>query len=49
MRRTLPIDTVRKLVGHTDDKMTDYYTRASLEDGLAGIADTKSAVEHLFD
>lgn len=49
MRRTLPIDIVRKLVGHTDDKMTDYYTRASLEDGLAGIADTKSAVEHLFD
>ena len=49
MRRTLPIDTVRKLVGHTDDKMTDYYTRASLEDGLAGIADTKQAVEHLFD
>lgn len=49
MRRTLPIDTVRKLVGHADDKMTDYYTRASIEDGLVGIADTKQAVEHLFD
>lgn len=49
MRRTLPVDTVRKLVGHTDNAMTEYYTRASLEDGLAGIADTKQAVEHLFD
>lgn len=49
MRRTLPIDTVRKLVGHTADKMTEYYTRASVEDGLAGIAGTKEAVEHLFD
>ena len=49
MRRTLPIETVRKLVGHTDDKMTDYYTRASLEDGLAGILGTKEAVENLFD
>lgn len=49
MRRTLPIDTVRKLVGHADEKMTDYYTRASIEDGLVGIADTKQAVEHLFD
>lgn len=49
MRRTLPIDTVRKLVGHADDKMTEYYTHASLEDGLAGIAGTKDAVEHLFD
>lgn len=49
MRRTLPIDTVRKLVGHTDEKMTEYYTRASFEDALAGIADTKDAVERLFD
>lgn len=49
MRRTLPIDTVRKLVGHTDNKMTEYYTRGSLEDGLAAIANTKRAVEHLFD
>lgn len=49
MRRTLPVDTVRKLVGHTDNAMTEYYTRASLEDGLAGIADTKQAVEQLFD
>lgn len=49
MRRTLPIDTVRKLVGHTDDKMTDYYTRVSIEDNLAAIAGTKDAVEHLFD
>lgn len=49
MRRTLPVDTVRKLVGHTDNAMTEYYTRASLEDGLAGIANTKQAVEHLFD
>lgn len=49
MRRTLPIDTVRKLVGHTDEKMTEYYTRASFEDALAGIVDTKDAVERLFD
>ena len=49
MRRTLPIDTVRKLVGHADDKMTDYYTRVSIEDGLASIAGTKNAVENLFD
>ena len=49
MRRSLPIDTVRKLVGHTSDAMTDYYTRASIEDGLAGIADTKQAVENLFE
>lgn len=49
MRRTLPIDTVRKLVGHTDDKMTEYYTRGSLEDGLAAIAHTKRAVEGLFE
>jgi integrase len=49
MRRTLPIDTVRKLVGHTAEKMTEYYTRASIEDGLAGIKDTKTAVENLFD
>lgn len=49
MRRTLPVDTVRKLVGHTAEKMTEYYTRASIEDGLAGIKDTKTAVENLFD
>lgn len=49
MRRTLPVDTVRRLVGHTDDAMTDYYTRAALEDGLAGISGTRDAVEGLFD
>lgn len=49
MRRTLPVDTVRKLVGHTAEKMTEYYTRDSIEDGLAGIKDTKTAVENLFD
>ena len=49
MRRTLPGDTVRKLAGHTTIGMTDYYTKFSLEDGLAGIADSEQAVEHLFD
>lgn len=29
MRRTLPVDTVRKLVGHMAEKMTEYYTCAS--------------------
>lgn len=49
MRRTLPIDTVRKLVGHTDEKMTEYYTQISLENDLAAISCTKNAVESLFD
>lgn len=49
MRRTLPGDMVRKLAGHSTIGMTDYYTRMSIEDGLAGIADSEKAVEHLFD
>lgn len=48
MRRYLSGETVQKLVGHADVAMTDYYTKFSLESGLAGIAESAEAVERLF-
>ena len=49
MRRTLPGELVRELVGHSNIAMTDYYTQFSVENGLAHIASTGDAVEKLFD
>lgn len=48
MRRSLPGDVVRQLVGHSDISMTDYYTEFSIDDGLQNIAGSDVAVEHLF-
>lgn len=49
MRRTVAGDVVQKLVGHSSLEMTDYYTKITLDDGLAAVASSKDAVEHLFD
>lgn len=38
MRTMLDVDTVRKMVGHTTQAMTEYYTRDSLETASAGLA-----------
>lgn len=38
MRTMLDVDTVRKMVGHTTEAMTNYYTRDSLETASAGLA-----------
>ncbi len=49
MRRELSVETVQKLVGHTSQDMTDYYTRFSIDTTLAGIKGAELAVQHLFD
>lgn len=38
MRTMLDVDTVRKMVGHTTEAMTNYYTRDSIETASAGLA-----------
>lgn len=48
MRGLLPGETVRKLAGHSSIEMTDYYTRASIDDLIEELASTKESVERCF-
>lgn len=49
MRTILDVDTVRKMVGHTTQAMTEYYTRASLDTAASALLPFVSAVNQKFD
>ena len=48
MRRNITGETVRKLVGHADCRMTDYYTRSTIPEMVEGIKDALPAANSLF-
>ena len=48
LRRTSPVDEVRRLVGHTSASMTEYYTRPGLSDLLQNANNFKSTVDRIF-
>ncbi|MBO4320261.1 MAG: site-specific integrase [Treponema sp.] len=48
LRRTSPVDDVRRLVGHTSASMTEYYTRPGLSDLLQNADNFKSTVDRIF-
>jgi integrase len=49
MRRELPAEIVMKMVGHTAERQTDYYTdRRSVDEALAAIEDAAGAAERFF-
>lgn len=48
MRGQLPGEVVRKLAGHSSIEMTDYYTRASLNDLIEELEPTQQSVERCF-
>lgn len=49
MRRELPAEIVRKLVGHSSVEMTEYYTRAAIPELVASVQNAIPAVNQLFD
>lgn len=49
MRSVLDGDEVRKIAGHTDIVMTDYYTRFLLQNEIRGIKESFSAVDNVFN
>ena len=49
MRRFVDAETVRKLVGHSSQMMTDYYTRPLVDDMCVGIMSAHNACEQLFN
>lgn len=48
MRRTLNIELVQKLAGHTSPVMTEYYTRSNIDELISSIQGTFEAAENLF-
>lgn len=48
MRRSASADTVGKMSGHTSIEMTDYYTRAALDEMVDALLPAKSAADHFF-
>lgn len=48
MRRFLPKDIVQQIVGHSDYKMTDYYTRFGYEELIVKLKDSIEAVNTIF-
>jgi integrase len=49
MRRELPAEIVRKMVGHTTLEMTDYYTnRLALDESITGLIGADNAADNLF-
>lgn len=49
MRRSLSVELVQKLVGHTSPEMTEYYTRFAIQELVVALKDSFSAVEKLFE
>lgn len=49
MRRTLDIESVQKIVGHTTEKMTEYYTKFEVQDLIAGLKHSIPSAEKLFE
>lgn len=47
LRRDLSLEAVRKMVGHTTDSMTDYYTRFGTKDLIAELESSREAVDKL--
>lgn len=48
MRRECDIETVRNIVGHTTNEMTDYYTKFGIDELAKKIEGSEEAVNHLF-
>ncbi len=48
LRQELPLESVQKMVGHTSGEMTEYYTRFGLKELIAGLDDSREAIEKLF-
>lgn len=49
MRLSLGVEEVKKIVGHSDVSMTEYYTRFGLKELIEGVKDSFSATEKLFE
>lgn len=49
MRRNLTVEDVKKIVGHTSVKMTEYYTRAAIPEMVAGLQEALPAANLLFE
>ena len=47
-RELYDIDMVRKMVGHTNYRMTEYYTRQELESNLKALAENNSKMQDFF-
>lgn len=48
MRRSASADTVGKMSGHTSIEMTDYYTRAALDEMIDALLPVTAAADHFF-
>lgn len=48
LRRFLPVDLVQQIVGHSNSKMTDYYTRFGFDELQVKVAGALEAVNKLF-
>lgn len=48
MRRELPVEVVQKIAGHSDEHMTEYYTRSGIQEMISSIQDYIPAVNGLF-
>lgn len=49
MRRYAPIELVRRIVGHTSEGMTEYYTRFELENSVTTVLPALDAANKLMD
>lgn len=49
MRRFAPIELVRRIVGHTSEGMTEYYTRFELENSVTTVLPALDAANKLMD
>lgn len=49
MRGLVDTDTVRKMVGHTNEKMTEYYTRLSLDSAAAALLPYTNFANKFFE
>lgn len=48
LRRFLPVDLVQQIAGHSNSKMTDYYTRFGVDELQVKVAGALEAVNKLF-
>ena len=49
MRRYAPIELVRRIVGHTSEGMTEYYTPFELENSVTTVLPALDAANKLMD
>lgn len=44
-----PQEALRKMIGHTSEEMTDYYTRPDMDSALNGLQIYKDAINHIWN